>query len=153
MSPSRSTRRVLPALFLALALAACSGSSTAPAVDSKLLQERLDTFVTEVTKADPGSEFSAKADGAAKVETASDGAVTGTLPRMTFTGKDGNVAVLDPVSIKFTNGGDGLVNVDAKIPGTLSIKDKDGKVSMKPIENLSEADMKALVTHVRSLKK
>jgi cytochrome c553 len=33
------------------------------------------------------------------------------------------------------------------------VKDKDGKVSMKPIENLSEADMKALVAHVRALKK
>lgn len=128
MSPSRSTRRVLPAIFFALALTACSGSSTAPAVDSKLLQERLDTFVSEVTKAEPGSEFKAKADGAAKVETASDGTVTGTLPRMTFTGDDGNTAVLDPVSIKFSNGGDGLVNVEAKIPGSLSIKDKDGKV-------------------------
>ncbi len=33
------------------------------------------------------------------------------------------------------------------------IKDKDGKVTMKPIENVSEADMKALVAHVRALKK
>jgi len=33
------------------------------------------------------------------------------------------------------------------------IKDKDGKVSMKPIENLAEADMKALAAYVRTLKK
>lgn len=33
------------------------------------------------------------------------------------------------------------------------IKDKDGKVTMKPIEGVSEAEMKALVAHVRSLKK
>ena len=33
------------------------------------------------------------------------------------------------------------------------VKDKDGKVSMKPVENLAEADMKALVGHVRSLRK
>lgn len=33
------------------------------------------------------------------------------------------------------------------------VKDKDGKVAMKPIENLSEADMKALVGYVRGLKK
>lgn len=33
------------------------------------------------------------------------------------------------------------------------IKDKDGKVAMKPIENLSEADMKALAVYVRGLKK
>lgn len=128
MSPSRTPRRVLPAILFAFALTACSGSSTTPAVDSKVLQERLDAFVTEVTKPDAGSEFSAKAEGTAKVETGSDGTVTGTLPRLTFKGDDGNVAVLDPVSIKFSNGGDGLVNVEAKIPGTLSIKDKDGKV-------------------------
>jgi len=33
------------------------------------------------------------------------------------------------------------------------IKDKDGKVTMKPVENMSEADMKALVAYVRGLKK
>lgn len=33
------------------------------------------------------------------------------------------------------------------------LKDKDGKVSMKPAEGLSEADMKALVAYVRGLKK
>ena len=33
------------------------------------------------------------------------------------------------------------------------VKDKSGKVTMKPIEGLSEADMKALVGYVRSLKK
>ena len=88
----------------------------------------MDQFVTAVTKAEPGAEFSAKADGSAKVETASDGTVTGTLPRMTFSNRQGNVAVLDPISILFANGGDGLVNVDAKIPGSMSVKDKDGKV-------------------------
>jgi cytochrome c553 len=33
------------------------------------------------------------------------------------------------------------------------VKDKDGKLSMKPIEGLSDGDIKALVTHVRGLKK
>lgn len=33
------------------------------------------------------------------------------------------------------------------------LKDKDGKVSMKPVEGLSEDDMKALVGYVRGLKK
>ena len=33
------------------------------------------------------------------------------------------------------------------------IKDKDGKVTMKPVENVSEGEMKALVGHTRSLKK
>jgi cytochrome c553 len=33
------------------------------------------------------------------------------------------------------------------------IKDKSGKVAMKPIENVSEPDMKALVGYVRTLKK
>ena len=33
------------------------------------------------------------------------------------------------------------------------INDKSGKVLMKPIENVSEVEMKALVGHVRTLKK
>ena len=33
------------------------------------------------------------------------------------------------------------------------VKDKDGKVAMKPIENVPEAEMKALVGYVRTLKK
>lgn len=33
------------------------------------------------------------------------------------------------------------------------VKDKDGKQTMKPIEGLSEADMKALAAYVRTLKK
>lgn len=128
MSPSRLKRRMLPALLLVVALAGCSSSTSTPAVDSKMLQQRLDQFVTAVTKPEAGSEFTAKADGAAKVETASDGSVTGTLPRLSFTNKDGGTAVLDPITLHFANGGDGIVNVDVKIPSSLSIKDKDGKV-------------------------
>lgn len=33
------------------------------------------------------------------------------------------------------------------------VKDKDGKVIMKPAEDLSDADIKALVAHMRSFKK
>lgn len=33
------------------------------------------------------------------------------------------------------------------------VKDKEGKVAMKPIENLPAAEMSALVAHVRGLKK
>ena len=33
------------------------------------------------------------------------------------------------------------------------VKDKSDKVAMKPIENISDADMKALVGYVRTLKK
>lgn len=33
------------------------------------------------------------------------------------------------------------------------VKDKDGKVTMKPVEGLGEAEMKALVGQVRSFKK
>ena len=33
------------------------------------------------------------------------------------------------------------------------LKDKNDKVTMKPIENVSDEDMKALVAYVRSLKK
>lgn len=128
MSLGRPMRRALPALAMAFVLASCGSSSTAPAVDSKLLQSRLDEFVAAVTKSEPGSEFTAKAEGGAKVEAASDGTVTGSLPRITFTTDDGNVAVLDPITLKFANGGEGLVNVEAKMPSSLAIKDKDGKV-------------------------
>lgn len=124
----RMVRRSTPALMFALFLTACGGSSSGPAVDAKLLQQRLDQFVATVTKPEPGSDLVAKAEGAAKVETQSDGSVVGTLPRMTFQGTDGNSAVLDPVTMKFSNGGDGLVNVEATIPSTMAVKDKDGKV-------------------------
>ena len=33
------------------------------------------------------------------------------------------------------------------------LKDKDGKLQMKPVEGLSDDDIKALVQHVRGLKK
>lgn len=33
------------------------------------------------------------------------------------------------------------------------IKDKEGKIKMKPAENLTDDDIKALVAHVRTLKK
>lgn len=128
MKRSRMVRRSTPALMFALFLTACSGSSSGPAVDAKLLQQRLDQFVATVTKPEPGSDLVAKAEGPAKVETQSDGSVVGTLPRLTFQGTDGNSAVLDPVSVKFSNGGDGLVNVEATIPSTMAVKGKDGKV-------------------------
>jgi hypothetical protein len=121
-------RRSLPALLLAVFLTACGGSNTGPAVDSKLLQQRLDEFVTLVTKPEPGSELVATAEGTAKVETQSDGTVVGKLPRLSFRGTDGSSAVVDPITLKFSNGGAGLVNVEATMPSTMSVKDKDGKV-------------------------
>lgn len=127
-SNRRHQRRLLPAIVLALSLSACGGSPTAPAVDVKLLQERLDAFVTTLTEPSADSELLAKAEGKAKVETASDGTVTGTLPRMTFSSKDGETAVLDPVVIRFSNGGDGLIKVAAQMPSSLAIRNKDGKV-------------------------
>ncbi len=120
--------RTIPALALTIFLSACGGSSSGPAVDAKLLQQRLDQFVTAVTKPEPGSELVAKADGPAKVETQSDGTVVGKLPRLSFQGSDGVSAVLDPVTLKFSNGGDGLVNVEAVLPSTMAVKDKAGKV-------------------------
>ncbi len=128
MIRSRLVRRSTPALMFALFLTACSGSSSGPAVDAKLLQQRLDQFVATVTKPEPGSDLVAKAEGAAKVETQSDGTVVGTLPRLTFQGADGGSAVLDPISMKFSNGGEGLVNVEATMPSTMAVKGKDGKV-------------------------
>lgn len=128
MTRSRLVRRSTPALFFALFLTACGGSSSGPAVDSKLLQQRLDQFVAEVTKPESGSDMVAKAEGTAKVTTQSDGSVVGTLPRLTFQSSEGNSAVLDPVTLKFANGGEGLVNVEALIPSSMAIKDKAGKV-------------------------
>jgi len=119
----------MPAMMFAVFLAACSSSTSTPAVDAKQLQQRLDQFVTAVTQAQPDSEVTAKAEGTAKVETASDGTVTGTLPRMTFASKEGNTTVLDPISVSFANGGDGQIKVEAKMPPVLSIKDKSGKVA------------------------
>ncbi len=128
MTASRqNSRRLLPAVFLALALSACGSSSTAPAVDAKQLQERLDAFVAVLTDPADNGEVVAKAEGKAKVETQGDGTVTGTLPRLTFSTQDGETAVLDPVVVRFSNGGDGLIKVDAKLPGSLSIRNKDGK--------------------------
>lgn len=124
----RNPRRLLPAFFVAFTLSACGSSSTAPAVDAKLLQERMDAFVTTLTTETAEGELAAKAEGKAKVETQGDGTVVGTLPRLTFTSKDGETAVLDPVVVRFSNGGDGLIKLDAKLPGSLAIRNKDGKI-------------------------
>ena len=44
---------------------------------------------------------------------------------------------------------------DAKAAKSIKegIKDKEGKIKMKPAENLTDDDIKALVAHVRTLKK
>jgi hypothetical protein len=128
MTRSRFVRRSWPALIFAVFLTACGGSTGAPAVDSQQLQQRLDQFVATLTKPQPDSDFTAKAEGSAKVETKEDGTVVGSLPRMIFTGKDGNSAVLDPISIRFTNGGDGRTNFEAALPSAMTVKNKDGKV-------------------------
>ena len=124
----RFARRMAPALFLTVFLAACGGSTKAPAVDPKVLQQRLDAIVQSITASPPGSEMTAKADGPAKIETKDDGTVTGTFPRITFTAKDGNNAVLESVAIRFTVGEDGQTPFEATIPSTVTVKDKDGKV-------------------------
>jgi hypothetical protein len=128
MTRSRFARRFVPALLLAVFVTACGGSSSTPAVDAKQLQSRLDQFVAAVTKPGADSDFTAKAEGAAKVETKDDGTVIGTLPRLSFVGKEGSTAVLDPVQIRFSNGGEGKINFDATLPSTLAVKDKAGKV-------------------------
>lgn len=128
MIRSRFARRSMPALLLTVFLTACGGSTGAPAVDPKLLQERVDQFVASITKPDPASEFTATAAGAAKVETKDDGTVIATLPRLTFVAKEGNTAILDPVTLRFSNGGEGLVNFEAAIPSSMQVKDKAGKV-------------------------
>ncbi len=152
----RNQRRLLPAVFIAFALTACGSSSTAPAVDPKVLQEQLDTFVATLTAPTANGEITAKAEGKAKVEAAGDGTVTGTLPRVTFTSTDGGTVVLDPVQVRFANGGEGLVKVSAQLPGTIMLRDKEGKVEgelqfgsqalngiwSEKLQTLSSADMR-----------
>ena len=128
MTSSRLARRSWPALFVAVFLTACGGSTSTPAVDAKQVQQRLDEFVGAITKPGADAEVVVKADGKAKVETKDDGTVIGTLPRFTVTGDDGNTAVLDPITVKFANGGEGKVNVEAAMPSTLAVKKKDGTV-------------------------
>ena len=129
MFATRFVRRAAPALFLAVFLTACGGSTKQPAVDPKVLEERLNAIVQSVTAAQPGGEMTAKADGAVKVETKDDGTVTGTFPRLTFTGKDGANAVLENVSIRFMVGDEGQTPFEVTVPNTFTVKDKDGKVT------------------------
>jgi hypothetical protein len=124
----RFARRMAPALFLAVFLAGCGGSTKQPAVDPKILQQRLDAIVQSITASQPGSEFTAKADGPAKIETKDDGTVIGTFPRILFTAKDGTNASLESVAIRFTAGEDGQTPFEATVPSTVTVKDKDGKV-------------------------
>ena len=128
MFASRFARRSAPALFLAVFLAACGGSTKQPAVDPKLLEERLNAIVQSMTASQPGSELTVKAEGAAKVETKDDGTVTGTFPRLMFTGKDGENATLENVTIRFMAGDDGQTPFEATVPSTFTVKDKNGKV-------------------------
>jgi hypothetical protein len=88
MTRNRLARRFVPALFLAVFVTACGGSTNAPAVDAKQLQQRLDQFVASLTKPQADADFTAKAEGGAKVETKDDGTVIGTLPRLSFSGKE-----------------------------------------------------------------
>jgi hypothetical protein len=128
MTSSRLARRSWPAFIAAVFLTACGGSSSTPAVDSKQVQQRLDQFVATLTQPGTTSDIVVKAEGASKVETKDDGTVIGTLPRLTVVGEDGNTAVLDPITVRFANGGEGRVNVEAVMPSTMAVKKKDGTV-------------------------
>lgn len=128
MITSRFARRPFVALLLAVSLTACGSSTSTPAVDPALVQQRLDQFVASVTKPTPGSEFKATVEGKATVETKDDGTVVGTLPRINFIGDDGNTAVLDPITMRFAPAGEGRINLDATLPSTFQVKDKAGKV-------------------------
>lgn len=156
MTSSRVARRSWPAFVFAVFLTACGGSTSTPAVDAQQVQQRLDQFVAALTKPGADSDVVVKADGAAKVETKDDGTVVGTLPRLTVTGDDGNTAVLDPITVRFTNGGEGRVNFEAQLPSTLSVKKKDGTVDgevkigsqtlkgvwVEKLQTLDEVDMR-----------
>lgn len=63
-------------------------------------------------------------------------------------GKKLNIADLTDAKVQA-----GFTDEDALKAMKEGVKDKSGKVAMKPIEGLSEDDMKALVPYVRSLKK
>ncbi|MBI1213250.1 MAG: hypothetical protein GC190_17430 [Alphaproteobacteria bacterium] len=128
MFATRFAWRAAPALFLAVFLTACGGSTKQPAVDPKVLEERLNAIVQSVTETQPGAELTAKADGKVNIETKDDGTVIGTFPRISFTGKDGANAVLENVSIKFMSGDEGQTPFEITVPSSFTVKDKDGKV-------------------------
>lgn len=128
MTSSRFARRSWPAFIAAVFVTACGGSSSTPAVDSKQVEERLNQFVASITKPGADPDIVVKAEGKATVETQSDGTVVAKLPRLSVVGDDGNTAVLDPITVRFANGGEGRVNVEAVLPSTLSVKKKDGTV-------------------------
>lgn len=128
MFATRFVRRTAPALFLAVFLAACGGSTKPPAIDPKVLEQRLNDIVQSITATTPGSELTATAEGAVKVEAKDDGTVTGTFPRLNFKGKDGNTATLDNVSIKFLAGDEGQTPFEIAVPSTFQVKDSAGKV-------------------------
>jgi hypothetical protein len=127
MTRSRLAWRFVPALVVVILAAACSGP-TKPAVDAKLLQQRLDQFVATVSRQQPDTPITVKAEGPSKVETKSDGTVIGTLPRMTLSSNDGGTAVIDPIQLRFSNGDEGRTNVEATFPSAVVFKDKTGKV-------------------------
>jgi cytochrome c553 len=63
-------------------------------------------------------------------------------------GKKLNIADLTDAKVQ-----EGFTDADAVKAMKEGIKDKSGKTTMKPIEGLSDDDMKALVPFVRALKK
>lgn len=128
MTTSRFARRPFVALLFAVSLTACGSSTSTPAVDPAQVQQRLDQFVASVTKTTPGSELKATVEGKATVETKDDGTVVGTLPRMTFVGDDGASAVVDPIVLRMSPGGEGNVNIEAVLPNAFQVKNKAGKV-------------------------
>lgn len=128
MTRSRLARRSWPALLFTVFLTACGGSTTTPAVDATQVQQRLDQFVTALTQPSTESDVVVKASGKAVVETKDDGTVVGTLPTFTVTSDDGNTAVLNPITVRFTNGGEGRTNFEAALPNTMTVKKKDGTV-------------------------
>jgi hypothetical protein len=109
-------------------IAACGGSTKPPAIEPKVLADRMNAIVQQITTPTPDSEITAKAEGPARVEAKDDGTVIGTFPRVTFTSKDGANAVLENVTLRFMAGDDGRMPFEVTVPSALAVKDKDGKV-------------------------
>src|SRR5262249_19122278 len=124
----RFARRTAPALFLVAFLAACSGSSKQPPLRPEGVEERLNATVPQIKATETSTEVTVKADGPAKVEAKDDGTVVGTFPRITVTGKEGETATLDNVTLRFMPGDEGQTPFEATVPNTFTVKDKDGKV-------------------------
>lgn len=123
--------RVAPIAFVAFVVAACGGSTEKkpPAVDAALLKSRLEQIVQTLSN-QPDSQVKVTVTGAVTVDTKEDGTVTGTTPKLSIKGADGETVDFDPVTLIFKAGDNAdTIPFEIKVPSSVTGKDKDGKVT------------------------